>query len=255
MRKILLLITISIGLIAVGNAQTKEIKVKGIFKEIDVYRHNETIEILNGKNKKSKKQAIDSVLNNPNYYNPPVIYALSKELFNQNEKDEAMYWFYVAQLRARYDANLCMDKSAKQAVSVLNNEYGPEINKYAFQDIDKLEKTVNKVVEFISKNEENFKLNADSIAELIGTLYVLEGSRLGGNVIVKALRKNQNLSEISDFHFYGQPGINIRERWISLMQIGNSLLTSPEATTTAAEKATAVFQYFHAVFQPEKLSI
>lgn len=109
--------------------------------------------------------------------------------------------------------------------------------------------------DFPFKNEENFKLNADSIAELIGTLYVLEGSRLGGNIIVKALRKNQNLSELSDFHFYGQSGINIRERWISLVQIGNSLLTSPEETTTAAEKATAVFQYFHAVFQPEKLSV
>ena len=41
-----------------------------------------------------------------------------------------------------------MDNSAKQAVAVLNNDYGPDINKYAFQDIDKLEKTVIKVVDF-----------------------------------------------------------------------------------------------------------
>jgi len=156
MRKILLLLTFSIGLITISNAQTNEIEAKGVFKEIDVIRHNEAIEILKGKNKKSKKQVVKSILNNPNYYNPPVIYALSKELFSQNKKDEAMYWFYVAQLRARYDAKLCMDKSAKQAVSVLNNEYGTEINKYAFQDIDKLEKTVNKVVAFVRKNEEDY---------------------------------------------------------------------------------------------------
>ncbi len=156
MKKLLLLLTFSIGLITLSNAQTKEIQAKGVFKDIDVSRHNETIDILRGKNKKSKKQTIDSILNSPNYYNPTVIYALSKELFNQNKKDNAMYWFYVAQLRARYDANLCMDKSAKQAVSVLNNEYGSEINKYAFQDINKLEKTVNKVIQFVRNNEENY---------------------------------------------------------------------------------------------------
>ena len=156
MKNIILLLTFSIGLITICKAQTTEIEAKGVFKEIDVTRHNEAIEILKGKNKKSKKQIVDSILNSPNYYNPPVIYTLSKELFSQNKNDEAMYWFYVAQLRVRYDANLCMDKSAKQAVSILNNEYGPEINKYAFQDIDKLEKTVNQVVAFVRDNDENY---------------------------------------------------------------------------------------------------
>lgn len=158
MKKIIFLLTIAFGLTTLSNAQTqtKEIKPKGVFNEIDVVRHNEAIEILNGKNKKLKQQIIDSILKNPNFYNPPVIYALSRELFNQDKKDDAMYWFYVAQLRARYDANLCMDNSAKQAVSVLNGEYGPDINKYAFQDIDKLEKTVTKVVDFVRANEENY---------------------------------------------------------------------------------------------------
>ena len=146
----------TLGLTTLCNAQTKKINPKGIFKEIDVARHNEAIEILNGKNKKLKQQTVDSILKNPNIYNPPVIYALSRELFSQDKKDDATYWFYVAQLRARYDANLCMDNSAKQAVSVLNNEYGPDINKYAFQDIDKLEKTVNKVVDFVRSNNENY---------------------------------------------------------------------------------------------------
>jgi len=156
MKKILMLLTITFGLATFSNAQTKEINPKGIYKEIDVARHNEVIEILNVKNKKLKQQTVDSILKNPNFYNPPVIYALSRELFAQDKKDDATYWFYVAQLRARYDANLCLDNSSKQAVSVLNNDYGPDINKYAFQDINKLEKTVTKVVEFIKANEENY---------------------------------------------------------------------------------------------------
>ncbi len=142
----------------VCNAQTEttEIKPKGILKEIDVARHNTAIETLNGENKELKQQTVESILKNPSYYNPPVIYALSRELYYQDKKDDAMYWFYVAQLRTRYDSNLCMDNSAKQAVSILNNNYGPNINKYAFLDIDKLEKTVTKVVDFVMTNEENY---------------------------------------------------------------------------------------------------
>lgn len=156
MKKIILLLTITLGLTTQSNAQTEEIKLKGVFKEIDIAKHNAAIEILNGENNTLKQQTVDSILKNPNHYNPTVIYALSHELFSQDKKDDATYWFYVAQLRARYDANLCMDNSAKQAVSVLNNEYGPDINQYAFQDIDKLEKTVNKVVNFVRSNNENY---------------------------------------------------------------------------------------------------
>ena len=156
MKKLIFLLSITFGLLTLCNAQTKEIKPKGIYKEIDVAQQNKVIEILNGSDDELKRQAIDSVLKNPNSYNPPVIYALSSELFKQDKKDDASYWFYIAQLRARYDANLCLDNSAKQAVSILNNEYGLEINKYSFQDIDKLEKTVNKVVDFVRSNEENY---------------------------------------------------------------------------------------------------
>jgi hypothetical protein len=156
MRKSVLLLTIAFGLSIYCNAQTTEVKAKGIYKEIDLARHNKAIEILNGKNKKSKQKTIDSILSKPNYYNPPVLYALSRELYNQDQKDKAKFWFYTAQLRARYDANLCLDNSAKQAVSVLNNEYGPDINKYAFQNLDSLEKTVTMVVDFVRNNEEDF---------------------------------------------------------------------------------------------------
>lgn len=158
MKKIVLLLSLTLGMLVVCNAQTetKKIKAKGIFSQIEVDKHNEAIKVLQGKNIKAKNQLIETVVKNPNDYNPPVLYTLSRELFLQGDKDEATFWFYVAQLRARYDANLCMDNSAKQAVSVLNNEYGPDINEYAFQDIDKLEKTVNRVVDFVRTNDENY---------------------------------------------------------------------------------------------------
>ena len=157
MKKLFFILTMTIGAVAFLNAQTNtEIKPQGIYKEIDVERHNKAIEILSGENQTLIQQTVDSILINPNFYNPPVLYALSRVLFNMNKKDEAAFWFYVAQLRARYDANLCMDNTAKDAVNILNNEYGPDINKYAFQNIDSLEKIVTKVVDFVRTNNENY---------------------------------------------------------------------------------------------------
>lgn len=156
MKKIILLLIFIFGLTAISIAQTKKVVPGEDLKKIDISRHNKAIEILSGKDKILKQQTVDNILKNPNFYNPPVIYALSRELFNQGKNEDAAYWFYLAQLRARYDSNLCLDNTAKQAVSVLNAEYGPEINKYAFQDINKLEIIVTKVVNFIRINEENY---------------------------------------------------------------------------------------------------
>lgn len=144
------------GIITPGFAQTTQIKPKGVYKEIDVERHNKVMEIFNGSDKALKDKTVDAVLSSPNDYNPPVLYALSKELFERGRKREAAYWFYVGQLRARYDANLCLDNTAKQAVSILNGTYGPDINKFAFGNIDSLELTVNKVVDFVRTNTENY---------------------------------------------------------------------------------------------------
>lgn len=156
MKKIILLITIQLLSITTSKAQENKIEPKGIYKEIDVEKSNKIVEILKSENINSKIQIVDSIIKKPNDYNPTVLYALSKELYDNNKKDEATYWYYLAQLRARYDANLCLDNSAKQAVSILNNEYGPNINKYAFQNIDFLEKTVKKVVDFAKNNDENY---------------------------------------------------------------------------------------------------
>ena len=156
MKKIILLIIIQLLSITTSKAQENKIEPKGIYKEIDVEKSNKIVEILKSENINSKIQIVDSIIKKPNDYNPTVLYALSKELYDNNKKDEATYWYYLAQLRARYDANLCLDNSAKQAVSILNNEYGPNINKYAFQNIDFLEKTVKKVVDFAKNNDENY---------------------------------------------------------------------------------------------------
>jgi hypothetical protein len=85
-----------------------------------------------------------------------VLYELSRTLFSLGQKDEAAFWFYAGQLRARFDANRCSDISARQAVAVLNQEYGTPINQYAFQDLSKLESLIHRVVEWDRSTPHNY---------------------------------------------------------------------------------------------------
>ncbi|MCB1009276.1 MAG: hypothetical protein KDB94_10315 [Acidobacteria bacterium] len=66
---------------------------------------------------------------------PAACYLLARELFASGEKDEAVFWFYVGQLRYRFHlaANPGLDPSGDPALfASLNEEIGRTINEYAF---------------------------------------------------------------------------------------------------------------------------
>lgn len=133
-----------------------ELAPTGVYAEIDVQKSNAILEFLMRGTEEVKMKAAEEVLKNPNSYNPTVLFALSEVIFKNEQKDSACFWFYVAQLRARYDANRCMDKTAASGLTILNERYGPAINQYAFKDIPKLKETVGKVVSFVRSNEEKY---------------------------------------------------------------------------------------------------
>jgi hypothetical protein len=136
--------------------ETTEVKPKNSFQEIDVERHKEALDIFKGQDEELKEQMAEIILGNPNYYNPVVLYAMSQHLFEQGEKEVAIFWFLVAKLRGRYDANLCMDRSARQALTMLNMQFGQDIGPYALQDLKRLERTISEAVAFVRDNEEDY---------------------------------------------------------------------------------------------------
>ncbi len=115
---------------------------QGEFATIRVEPSNSEMKLLS----KRDWASIERVTKNPGNYNPAVLYALSDALFRSDRKDDAVYWFYLGQLRARSDANKALDVSARQAVSVLNQRYGKQINQYSFKDTERLRLTVSKVI-------------------------------------------------------------------------------------------------------------
>ncbi|MGH9161145.1 MAG: hypothetical protein ACRD2X_14315 [Vicinamibacteraceae bacterium] len=124
------------------------IPATGEYASIDVRLLNESVRILETGDASARKAKAAEIRASPEQFAPPVFYSLSNMLFEEGQEDEAMFWFYAGQLRAGFDAMRCTDVSARQAVDVLNQRYGPPINKYAFQDLDKLESVVQKAVEW-----------------------------------------------------------------------------------------------------------
>ncbi len=148
--------SLALGWLGSASAEMKAIAPSGIYAEIDTRLAKETLQSLSNGTPEQRRKAIEAIIANPENYAPPVLYGLSHALFNEARKDDALFWFYAGQLRARFDANRCLDVSARQAVGVLNQVFGPLINQYAFQDIAKLEELVPKVVEWDQKTPRKY---------------------------------------------------------------------------------------------------
>lgn len=131
-----------------GAVEKVSIEPAGVYAEIDVEFMNETMAVLMNGPPSERQQAIERIVANPQEYAPPVFYALSYVLYYDGQWDEAAFWFYAGQLRARFDANRSTDDTAAEAVSVLNQYFGPMINEYTMRDIPKLEQLVLKVIDW-----------------------------------------------------------------------------------------------------------
>lgn len=135
--------------------QDESVELNSAYSDINVTKDNEMIQNLLVSNKKLVDKSVKKVLKNLDAYNPAVLYVVSNIYFEEN-KDEAAKIFYIAQLRARIDANICQDQTAAEAVSILNQQFGPLINSYGFGDIENLKKIVTKAIDHVRKNKVSY---------------------------------------------------------------------------------------------------
>nr|WP_294796467.1 hypothetical protein [uncultured Mucilaginibacter sp.] len=136
------------------NVVNHTVEPVGEYKNIDLSKEMKIIENLMDPKNKQKEALMESVQFSANNYTPGLLYILSAALFADEKKDKAMFWFYVAQLRARYDANRCVDKTASAAR--YNSIIGLPINEYALANLDVLKRTIDSVVTYVRLNEENY---------------------------------------------------------------------------------------------------
>lgn len=139
-----------------ANSQNRTLEPVGEYAKIDTRLANETIAILGNGPDDLRNQRIKDIQARPQDYAPPVFYALSQALFQRGDRDDGAFWFYAGQLRARFDASRCTDSTAGQAVEALNQQFGPAINQYMFQDLPKLEALIPRVVEWDRKTPHHY---------------------------------------------------------------------------------------------------
>lgn len=84
---------------------------------------------------------------------------------------------------------------------------------------------------------------------LLGALYVMEGATLGGMVIMKSLKKNEQLSEIDTFHYYGCYGGDTGKQWKSFQQVLKQESSSEEAKEQITTAASQTFRFFRDNFR------
>lgn len=87
-----------------------------------------------------------------------------------------------------------------------------------------------------------------NLQEALGALYVLEGSIMGGSIIVKMLEKQNIRDGVSFFSGYGEA---TGQKWGAFIAVLNANAQSDEEENSAISAANATFDRFGWVFSKE----
>jgi hypothetical protein len=154
----LVLGAIGIPVLCVRYAHSREeaMAPKGEYAEIDVAPINKAMQAFKTGTDRQKQMMARQIIAAPEKYAPVAFFALSESLFKDGKKDDALFWFYAGDLRARFDAARCADETARQGVDLLQVQYAPMINQYVAQDFAKVEAVLAKVVEWDRKTPHEY---------------------------------------------------------------------------------------------------
>lgn len=113
----------------------------------------------NAKSASSADPMVEQLKSGIENKDPSTYYVLAAKLFEHGDKDEAVFWFYLGQLRFRFEllANPSQDPSGGPALfGALSAEVGGPINEYAFGDIPKLAQTIDAVLQWDATHDNTY---------------------------------------------------------------------------------------------------
>jgi hypothetical protein len=101
--------------------------------------------------------AAEEIVHDPASLKEPLsLFAPATVMFLNGKKDEAVFWYFAAQLRTRYQ--LAFEKEDRgQLLYVIAKTEGKLISSYALQDIAKFNKTIDQVLEWDKKTANPFR--------------------------------------------------------------------------------------------------
>jgi len=91
---------------------------------------------------------------------PVTYYALASHHYKDGKKDEAVFWYYVGQIRYRFHLSAKEDilkPSGDPAIfSSLSHTLGTPINEYGFGDLDAMLKTIDRAIKWDKEHENKY---------------------------------------------------------------------------------------------------
>lgn len=118
-------------------------------------------------------RAVEEILRDPtNADKPSNLFQASLTLFQHGRKEDAVFWFYAAQLRARYLAIFDKEDRGLLLSSMLMT-VGVPINNFAFQDVSGLDRTINRVIDWDRSAPNRYREGArtESAEEQVAQIY------------------------------------------------------------------------------------
>lgn len=88
----------------------------------------------------------------------------------------------------------------------------------------------------------------ETIAQALGCMYVLEGSTLGGAVILRQLQQIPELNELAAFSFYGFYGKELGKKWQEFGVILTNFAQDAEKEEEVVAFAKTTFEAARAIF-------
>lgn len=83
----------------------------------------------------------------------------------------------------------------------------------------------------------------------LGCAYVLEGSTLGGQVILRHLKQIPEIAETEPFHYYSLYADQVGPRWKAFQEITNAALDTEEKVAEAVLGAVETFKLACAIYE------
>lgn len=139
-----------------GNQVHIQVRPQGEYAAIDTRLAAETIRRLQGTAGNENDTLISEVEHHSGNYAPPVLFALTLQLYKQGKSDEAIYWFNAARLRANFDAARCTDESTRSAVPALVAQIPIQLRRSQFDDPVKLKDIIHRVVQWDERTPYNY---------------------------------------------------------------------------------------------------
>lgn len=105
---------------------------------------------------------------------------------------------------------------------------------------------------FINKIFKNFDLKINNIYDFLAYLYLAEGSTLGGKIILKALKENDNVKEINNFNFYNCYGESTSKMWKDFCSLLNNFVNEDDKKEYVLNSAINAYKQFINIFELSK---